>query len=142
MNANGVARSVRDWPRLANNPTDLEKFLHAGEFTNGIVEFQTQLLDDPNNDDIRFQLALTQFFGSVERLGQSLHRYGVKQSVDDVPFLRLPVPANPNPAQISYADCRQILDDLVKDLDNVDSTLAGIKANDRGRTAQVGRDPV
>jgi flagellar basal body-associated protein FliL len=123
---------------LANNPTDLEKFLYAGEFTNGIVEFQTELLAKPQNDNIRFQLALVQFFRSVERLGQSLHRYGVKQSVDDIPFLRLPVPANPDPAQISYADCRQILDDLVKDLDNVDSTLAGITSNDVAVSLRLG----
>lgn len=120
---------IRDLDAIAKNPTDLEKFLREGKFTNAQLEFQSRLLNDPDNDDIRFQLALTQFFQSVERFGQSLYRFGVKKSVDDVPFLRLPIPKNPAPLQITYADCRRILNDFIRDLDAVDSTLAAIKAN-------------
>ncbi len=118
----------RDLEAIARDPSDLEKFLHAGEFTNAQLEFQTRLLDDPNNDDSRFQLALTQFFQSVERFGQSLYRFGVKKSVDDIPFLRLPIPENPTPSQITYANCRMMLNDLIRDLDAVDTTLSGVTA--------------
>ncbi len=102
------------------------------------MEFQTQLLDDPHNDNVRFQLALTEFFSSIDRLGQSLYRYGVKQSIDDVPFVRLPVPASPNPVPISYAKFRQMLDNLIRDLDGVDSTLAHIESNDVAVSLRLG----
>jgi len=116
--------------RLAVDPTELETFLHAGDFNVGLLEFQTQILDMPEYDNVRFQLGLTQFFSSIERLGQSLHRFGVKPSIDDVPFVRLPVPENPTPDTITYVQFRRILVDLIRDLDDVDSTLALIKADD------------
>ncbi len=118
---------------LVQNPTELEKLLHTGEFTAGLLEFEMQLLADPQNDNIRFQLALTQFFGSIQRLAQSLHRYGVKKSVDAVP-----VPASPTPDSINYAQFRRMLDDVIRDLDRVDSTLARIESDDVAVSLRLG----
>jgi hypothetical protein len=124
--------------QLAKDPTELERFLHAGDFTAGLLEFQTQLIADPQNDDLRFQLALTEFFGGVERFGQALHRYGLKESIDSVPFLRLPVPPAPNPDPISYAIFRRTINDLIRDFDRVDSTLARIESDDVAVSLRLG----
>lgn len=123
---------------IVENPTELETFLHAGKFTVGLVDLQTQLLNASNNDNLRFQLGLTQFFNSIERLGQSLHRFGVKQALDEFPFLRLPVPENLKPDPINYVQFRRILDDLIRDLDSVDSTLALIQADDVAVSLRLG----
>lgn len=125
-----LAKIEKSLNALAKNPSDLEKFLHAGDFENGILEFKTRLLTDPHDDNIRFELALLQLFHSVDGLGNSLYRYGLKEEVSSLPFLRLPVPRNPKPQSISYVDFRAIFEDLIQDLDNVDSTLSEIKSAD------------
>jgi hypothetical protein len=81
---------------------------------------------DPANDQLRFGLGVIQFVRAVERLGQSLHKYGVKSGDTDFPFLRIPVPGNNNPAPITYPILRQILWQFTEDLARAEATLAGI----------------
>jgi hypothetical protein len=69
---------------------------------------------------------MLRFVRGVERLGQALHRYGAKSESTNIPFLRLPVPANPNPTPIRYAALRRFLADFHRDLSAAEATLAGI----------------
>lgn len=66
---------------------------------------------------------------AIERLGQSLYRYGLaspnERSLGMVlPIMRMPVPANPKPDKIDYQAFRQILVTLVADLDAAEAALA------------------
>jgi hypothetical protein len=55
-----------------------------------------------------------------------LHQYGAKSENTNIPFLRLPVPKNPEPASINYPAFRRILDDFDRDLSTAEVTLAAV----------------
>jgi hypothetical protein len=111
----------------AGGPPLVEKYLHNGELAKGQQALEAALALTPNDDQVRFGLGVLQFIRGVERLGQSLHKYGVKSEAADVPFLRLPVPKNPDPAPVTYTALCQVLDDFVRDLSAAETTLAAIK---------------
>ncbi|MEO1529458.1 MAG: hypothetical protein AAFX06_28890, partial [Planctomycetota bacterium] len=75
-----------------------------------------------------------QFFGAVERLGQALYEYGAVSGASQQPFLRLPVPKNDDPAEISYREFGRVLDEFATGLRRSEATLAeitdeGVKLN-------------
>lgn len=111
----------------AEKPPLVEKYLHAGDFAEGAREMELALATNPNNDQLRFGLGVLQFVRGIERLGQSLHKYGVKSEHTNMPFLRLPVPKNPRPATIDYARFRGVLGDFIRDMSRAEITLAGIR---------------
>lgn len=103
-----------------------EKYLHSGQLVKGQQELERALAASPKDDQLRFGLGVLQFVRGVERLAQSFHEYGLKSEHQIAPFLRLPVPKNPDPAVIRYEDFRRILDDFRRDLMDAEGVLAGI----------------
>ena len=73
---------------------------------------------------------MAHFLGAVEYLAQSWYQYGL--AVDNlgmaagIPFLRLPLPENPDPDEFSNEDFRRVLQGMVDRLEAADSTLADI----------------
>ena len=70
---------------------------------------------------------------AVERLGQSLYRYGLRAPQERgmmIPVLRFPVPENPNPQPIDYAKMRAVYSTLLADLADVETTLAQLPAGE------------
>jgi hypothetical protein len=110
----------------AAEPPLVEKYLHSGELARGEQALETALADSPKDDQLRFGLGVLQFFRGVERLGQSLHEYGAKSENTNVPFLRLPVPKNPDPDRVTYAAFRRVLDEFHHDLSTAEATLTGV----------------
>lgn len=114
----------------AAEPPLVEKYLHSGDLAAGEKALLAELKERPRNDQARFGLGALQFIQALERLGQELHRYGLRSDRGprmSVPFLRLPVPANANPEPFHYDDARQILKDLADGLASAEQTLAGVK---------------
>lgn len=109
----------------------IEQYLIQAQFTEGEVALLAKLSENPNNDNARFGLGIVQLMGGTERLIQSLYRYGLQQNTvtQFFPILRLPVPANPQPQPVTHEDTRNILKDLLKDLNKVKNTLEPIKDN-------------
>ena len=103
-----------------------EKYLLTGELVKGQQELERALAVAPKDDQIRFGLGVLQFVRGVERLAQSFHEYGLKSEHQNAPFLRLPVPHNPEPAVVRYEDVRRILDDFRRDLMDAEEVLAGV----------------
>jgi len=101
----------------------------AGKTKECEKEIFSALEKDPKNDDMRFALGTVRFFRAIETMGQSFHRYGATR-LGAVPFLRLPVPANDRPLEISYKEFKQIFVKLEADLAVADKTLEDIKADD------------
>jgi hypothetical protein len=67
---------------------------------------------------------------AVEHLGQSLYRFGLRSEVGqrlNIPFARLPIPTNPKPEKITYADVRKIAQNFIDDLARAEATLAAIQ---------------
>jgi hypothetical protein len=125
MTAAIVALSLTASLGAADTPL-VEKYLHSGELAKGEQALEAALAAAPKDDQIRFGLGVLQFIRGVERLGQSLHEYGAKSQDANIPFLRLPVPNNPDPAPINYTAFRRVLDDFLRDLSAADKTLAGV----------------
>jgi len=108
-----------------------EKYLHAGQLAKGEQELEVALAATPEDEQLRFGLGILQFVRGVERFGQSLHEYGIKQAENDSTlFLRLPVPVNADPAPIHYTAFRRVLDDFIRDLSGAEATLAGVTDDD------------
>jgi hypothetical protein len=110
----------------AADPPLVEKYLHSGELARGEQALEARLAAAPKDDQARFGLGVLRFIHGMERLGQFLHEYGVKRENAHVPFLRLPVPKNPDPAPITYMALRRGLNDFHRDLSAAEETLAGV----------------
>lgn len=111
----------------AGDPAPLvEKYLHSGELAVGERAVQKALDESPKDDQLRFGLGVLRFVRAVERLGQSLHEHGVKSESTNVPFLRLPIPENPDPTPITYPILRRIFEQFTDDLAKAETVMAKI----------------
>jgi hypothetical protein len=116
---------VRPGPAAAERPL-VEKYLHSGESAKGEQALDAALAANPKDDQIRFRLGVLRVVRAVERLCQSLHQYGAKSEHTALPFYRLPVPKNDDPAPVTDHAARRVLDDLIRDLAAAEATLAGV----------------
>jgi hypothetical protein len=121
-----IASAAEDRP----DPPMVEKYLRCGQLAQGELVLREHLKNNPGDDQARFGLGALQFVRSVERLAQSLHHYGLRHRIREVPFLRMPVGPNANPEPINYEEFRLIFQTLNVDLMRVDSTLAQIRDGD------------
>ncbi len=125
----GLAANAR-----ADDSPLAEQFLIKGKITEGIEAVQAHLATHGDDDQARFGLGVLQFLRGIERLGQSLHHHGGLGSQNALsrilPFVRLPVPDNPDPAETSYADVRAMIAAFLADLATAERTLAAIKDED------------
>lgn len=108
----------------------VESYLVGGRLADGESALSAKLHEQPGDDQLRFSLGVVRFLRAIERLGQSLHRYGLQSDIGQklgIPILRLPVPANAAPEPITYEDSRRILQGWIDDLRRAEATLAGIR---------------
>jgi hypothetical protein len=115
------------------DPPLVESYLTDGAYVAGEKVLLGHLKQYPKDDQARFGLGALQFLRSIERLGQSLYRYGLRSdrfAALNVPFLRLPVPDNPSPEVCTYPAVRKILEELTADLAKAEATLAEVRDDD------------
>ncbi|MDB5389632.1 MAG: hypothetical protein JWM11_5278, partial [Planctomycetaceae bacterium] len=117
--------SFIDGLRAEDSPL-VEKYLHSGQLAKGEQVQEAALETSPKDDQIRFGLGVLRFVRGVERLGQSLYEYGCRPENTRLPFVRLPIPANPDPTPITYSAFRRVLINFQNDLDSAEKTLAAI----------------
>lgn len=94
-----------------------------------------QLAAEPaQRDDVRFALGVARLLRAVEKLGQSLHKYGFQPDrglgilgMVGMPAPMFPVPPNPKPEPISFDDVRRIQTEFRNELREVDETLATVR---------------
>ena len=115
-------------PAAGQDAPLIEPFLVEGRLADGIAASREHLATKPDDDQARFGLAVAEFLQSVERLGQTLHRHGALgqqgRLTRIIPFFRLPVPDNPDPAETSYEDARSLIQTFLNDLEVAEATLA------------------
>jgi hypothetical protein len=108
-----------------------EKYLIEGRLADGQAALADRLKAQPDDDEARFGLGTLQFVRAVERLAQSLYKFGAvgpeSRLGRQIPLLRLAVPKNPTPAKVRYADVREMLQQLQGDVAIAERTLAGVK---------------
>jgi len=101
--------------------------LYAGTLAAGDEALSAILAADPGNDDARIGLGTIRFVGAVETLSQGLYRYGLKTPRSFLlPILRLPVPENPDPEPITFADFQGLVAGFSRDLARAEETLVGV----------------
>lgn len=117
---------------LAGESADLTRQLfEAGNLAEGERILSERLRSNTSDDEARFGLGMVQFARAVEKFGQHHYRYGLKmQSEPAVPFLRMPVPPNPNPERLTYEVQRAALQSFLDDLAAVETTLAAMGQSD------------
>lgn len=108
----------------------VEQFLSDGNLARGEHALRAALEASPQHDETRFGLGLLQFVRGVERLGQALYEYGCQAEHSSLPFVRLPVPENPDPTPVTAFAFRRTLEAFYHDVAAADATLAGV-ADDR-----------
>ena len=125
--------AILGWPMCAGaaEPPLVERYLIEGRLAEGEKVLLAHLKGHPEDDQARFGLGTLQFMQAIEQLGQSLHRYGAlgpkSRLARMVPFVRLPVPPNPQPEPIAYEDVRKMVQAWLDDMQAVEATLAPIK---------------
>ncbi|MFO1021313.1 MAG: hypothetical protein U0903_11540 [Planctomycetales bacterium] len=117
------------WTTIFADTPSTMKFLAEGKLQQGITELQSHLKQTPTDDNARLGLGITQFLHGIERMIQSFHQYGLHPGRNQIPFLRLPTPDNPNPKSISYTQLRQVFAQLLADLQQAEKTLSEIKGD-------------
>lgn len=113
---------------------DFQMQLDAGRIPSAVSVAQQALASSPDNAEATFALGVAKFLSAAEGLAQGLYGYGLRNEFDNqmlglagLPFLRLPVPQNPEPEQVTYAGLRQLLERFVDDLAEAETTLAAIQ---------------
>lgn len=116
--------------RAADPAPLVERYLHSGRLAVGDRDVQRALDAAPKDDQLRFGLGMLRFVRAIERFGQSMYEHGVKSESTNVPFLRIPVPKNPDPTPMTYPILRRIFEQLTDDLAKAETTLAGVTDDD------------
>ncbi len=104
----------------------VESYLVEGRLADGQTALDAHLQQHPGDAQARFGQGVLQLLRAVENLAQELHRYGLRSNTPQLPFVRLPVPANPNPEKLTYETWRAILRQFSDDLGRAADTLAQV----------------
>lgn len=118
-----AAVAVLSRPAQAQPPGEvLRQHLETGR-----AKEAAQLLTAAPGAEAVFARGIAEFFVGLERLLQGLHRHGLQTPGNPfLPFLRLPVPANPRPEPLDYAKMRAIYQVFLDDQERTRSVLAQI----------------
>ncbi len=126
-------------PASAQQPA-VQKFLQEGKLADGAAAMQKKLEASADDAEAGFSLGVIQFFQAVEGLGQDQYRYGLLGGRRrQLPMMRLPVPENDSPEQISYAKARRIIENFLERLTKAEATLAKVKPSGVKLPLKVGQ---
>jgi hypothetical protein len=130
-----LASSLATGAAVADTYDDFRTSLYEGRVADAIKVAEAAVTADPNDGKARFALGLAQSLDAIEGLGHGLYQFGLRSEFEpstmtmglyDAPFLRLPIPENPAPSQVTYEGLRDLLKDLTDGLATAQSTLAKV----------------
>jgi hypothetical protein len=124
-----VAMVLAASPVRAIEASSFEPLLVAGKWSEAEKQLAGAVAADPKDDDARFALGTVQALQAFEGVVQGLYRYGLDPEWrSNLPFVRLPIPENPNPTPITNEDFRKLVSDFSAQLAKAEKTLAPIKS--------------
>jgi len=107
----------------------VDRYLSSASVAEGVKALSAEVEAHPDDAEQRLALGFLQFTAAIEKLGQSWYRYGLRSRSDfarAMPFLRIPVPNNPEPEPIAYEDGRAVFERMLADFERAEATLAAI----------------
>jgi hypothetical protein len=107
-----------------------EALLIEGKLAEAQKSLKSTLESDAKNDEARFALGVVHTLSGVEQLMQGLYRHGLQPTwATSLPFVRLPVPDNPNPEPLTNEAFRALIADFAADLADIERTLAQVDSD-------------
>ena len=121
----------------------LRRDLYGGKTAEAEKMLSQYTIDHPGDQEGFYALGVGQLVGAAERLGQSLYRFGLESPegglVRQLPFLRFPVPSNPQPEKLTYEDVRAMLKTFIADLATAEASLAKVESPEVTLAINVGQ---
>lgn len=100
--------------------------LESGAFAAGLSQLSARA-----DDEALFGAGMVRFAQALERYAQTQFKYGLQPPRNiSLPFLRLPLPPNPAPEELTYEKQRATFQAFLDDLAGVEATLARMKTSD------------
>ena len=123
-----ITRIIIVWLTFTHGASakDLAEYLREGEFRQGVEHFSGVKAGGEATNEELFSLGVVQFFAALENLAQDFHRMGLDSRIGQragVPFLRLPVPSNPNPEKASREGIRDSFERFHSHIESVNENL-------------------
>lgn len=109
----------------------LQTQLNEGKLEAAAASLENQLKENPADQQAQFALGSVQFLQAIEGLGQAHFRYGLLNHRRlRMTMMRLPIPPNPEPEELSYVGARQVVQDYIRGLMKAEKTLANVDSAD------------
>ena len=122
----GVTPGVSRQASAGEAGTLTRQFLESGALEEGERTLAARA-EASGDAEARFGLAMIRFARAIETFGRHHYRYGLRPAVlDAFPFLRMPLPANPQAERLTYEAQRAGLQRFADDLGAVEATLAAL----------------
>lgn len=124
----GVCLSASRLLSAAEDISDeVQKHLAQGDLAAAKSHIDQILTAQPDHAQARFASGVVQVLQAVEKLAQEQYRYGAFGDLTRaVPVLRIPVPVNPNPEEVTYAQVRDVFAHFQQRLLTAESELAKV----------------
>lgn len=125
----------------AQHAQKLDELLGQGKLIGAASHFREVTSKQPDDHTARLALGLTEFFQAIEFLGNANYRFGVFNNslTEDLLLVRLPVPENPKPDQVSYDELRDVVEQFQKRLHAAEATLGQVDTSDVYLPLYLGR---
>ena len=105
---------------------EVEEFLVSGKIADGRAAMKKRVEAHPLDSEAQLAVGVFATLEAVENLAQNLHKYGLRRESPRLPFVRLPVPANPNPEKLTYVKWRLVIEEFIDDLAVADAELSQV----------------
>ena len=119
-------------PARAGEAADVTRAaLESALFDKAIATLDGKVKAKPGDNEARFGEALLLFAKAVQNYGIAQFVYGLQPPKSaSIPLLRLPVPVNPLPKEVTYAAQRGALQAFLEDLAKAEAALAAMTGAD------------
>lgn len=105
---------------------DVEGYLVDGKLAEGKAVMKERVETQPEDAEAQYAVGIFSVLIAAENLSQNLYRYGLRADAPRAPFVRMPVPENPNPEELTYEKWQAVLQQFIDDLAIAEAELAKV----------------
>jgi len=109
---------------------NIDEYIYSGELKKAEKQLIMYLNTQKKDNQVRFELGIIQFLLAIEGLAQTVYMYNPTATGRFLPFLRIPVPENPEPKLITYSGFNDIFTDFSINLAKAYVTFKQVEKSD------------